>query len=96
VIAGKGAQRIPGHLRIIVAVIIDEAGGDHEAIGINGARRGVPQFANCDNFAVGDRDIAAEGRHAGAIDDSTILNHEIIRHRLFLLVMRRWVGGRDT
>jgi len=46
-----------------------------------------------DNFAVGDRDIAAEGGDAGAIDDSTVLNQEIIRHRLFLLVMRRWGVG---
>ena len=51
VIAGEGAQRVPGHLGIIVAVIIDEAGRDHEAVGINGARGGVPQFADRDNFA---------------------------------------------
>ena len=55
VIAGEGAQRVPGHLRIIVAVIIDEAGRDHQAVGINGARGGIAQFADRDNFAVADR-----------------------------------------
>ena len=73
VIAGKGAQRVPGHLRIIVAVVIDEARRDHQAIGINRARRRGAQFAHRDNFAVADRHIAAEGRHAGAIDDATVL-----------------------
>ena len=51
------------------------------------------EFADRDNFPVGDRDVAAKGGHAGAINDSTIFNHEIIRHRLSLLVMRRWVVG---
>ena len=74
VIAGKGAQRVPGHLRIIVAMVIDEARRDHQAVGINGARRRVAQFAQRDNLAVGDRHIAAKGRHAGAIDDATILD----------------------
>jgi hypothetical protein len=74
VVAGEGAQRVPGHLRIIVAVIIDEAGGDHQAIGINGARRRIPEFADRDNLAVGDPDIAAEGGHAGAIDDAPVLD----------------------
>ena len=72
VIAGEGAQRVPGHLRIIVAVIINEAGGDHQPVGINGAGRGIPEFADRDNFAVGDPDIAAEGGHAGAIDDRPV------------------------
>ena len=73
VIAGEGAQRVPGHLRIIVAVIIDEAGGDHQPVGINGAGGGIPEFADRDNFALADPDIAAEGGHAGAIDDAPVL-----------------------
>ena len=89
-IAGEGAQRVPGHLRIIVAMVIDEARRDHEAVGINRPRRRGAEFADRDNFPVGDRDIAAEGGHAGAIDDAPVLNQEIIRHGLVLPVMRRW------
>jgi hypothetical protein len=48
---------------------------DHQAIGVNGARRRVPQFAQRDNLAVGDRHIAAKGRHAGAIDDATVFDY---------------------
>ena len=44
-IAGEGAQRVPGHLRIIVAMIIDKAGRDHEAVGIDGA--GWPRPGVC-------------------------------------------------
>src|SRR5262245_52562156 len=95
-IAGEGTQRVPGHLRIIVAMVIDETGRHHEAIDINGARRRAAEFADRDNFAVAHGDIAAEGRYTGAINDSTVLNQEIIRHRLFLLVMRRWVTGQRT
>ena len=85
VIAGEGAQRVPGHLRIIVAVIIDEARRDHQAVGINRTRRSIPEFADRDNFALADANIATEGRHAGAINDATVLNQEIIRHGLILL-----------
>ena len=73
-IAGEGAQRVPGHLRIVVAVIIDEARRDHQAIGINGARRGVSQFADRRNFALADPDIAPESGHTGAINDAAILD----------------------
>ena len=45
VIAGEGAQRIPGHLGIIVAMIIDKPRRHHQAIGIDGARGGAAQFA---------------------------------------------------
>jgi hypothetical protein len=61
-------------LGIIVAVIIDKAGRDDEAISINGAGRRVAEFADRHNLPVGDCDIAAEGGHAGAINDATVLN----------------------
>jgi hypothetical protein len=57
-----------------MAVIIDEAGRDHEAVGTNRTRRGTPQFADRDNFPLGDPDIAAEGGQAGAINDATVLD----------------------
>jgi hypothetical protein len=93
VIAGEGAQRVPGDLRIIVAVIIDEPGGDDKAIGINGTGCGVPEFAERDNFAVADGDVTTEGRDPGAVDDSAVFDQEIIRHRLFLLALCRWAVG---
>jgi len=76
-----------------MAVIIDEAGRDHQAIRINRAGGRIPQFADRDNFPLADPDVATEGGHAGAINDATMLNQEIIRDGVFLLVMQRWVGG---
>jgi hypothetical protein len=61
-------------------MIINEAGRDHEAVGLNGTGRRVPEFAHRDNFAVGDCDIAAEGRHARAIDHTTMFDDQIIGH----------------
>jgi hypothetical protein len=63
-----------------VAVIIDKAGRDYEAVGLNGPGRRVPEFAQRHNFAVADRDIAAEGRHARAIDYTTMFDDQIIGH----------------
>jgi hypothetical protein len=63
-----------------VAVIINETGRDHEPIGINGARRGVAEFADRDNFPIADCDITAESGHAGAIDHPTMFDDQIISH----------------
>ena len=80
VVAGKRAERIPGDLRIIVAMIVDKARRDDAAVGVDRARRRPGQFPDLDDLAVLDRDIAAIGRSARAIDDTTVLDQQIISH----------------
>ena len=82
VIAGIGAQRIPGDLRVVVAVVVDETRRHDGALRIDDARRGAAQLADLGDLAVLHRDIAAECRHARAIDDAAIADQQIIGHRL--------------
>ena len=63
-----------------MAMIVDEAGRHHRAAGVDGARRRATEFADFDDLAVLDRDIAAEGRHPRAIDDTAIPDQQIVRH----------------
>ena len=60
-------------------------------LGIDRAVRSAAQFAEVDDLAVLDTHIAAEGRHARAIDDKAILDQQVIRHRFPFLR-----SGRDT
>ena len=74
------AQWIPGDLRVIMAVVVDEAGRNREAVGIDGALRCTVDFADFDDLAVLDGEVAAECRHPRAIDDAAITDQQVIRH----------------
>ncbi len=39
VLGREGAERIPGDLRVVMAVVVDKAGGDGAALGVDRARR---------------------------------------------------------
>ena len=39
VLGREGAQRVPGDLRVVMAVIVDKAGGDGAALGVDGLAR---------------------------------------------------------
>ena len=43
VLGRERAQRVPGHLRVVMAVVVDKAGGDGAAVGVDGASRPVPE-----------------------------------------------------
>jgi len=64
-----------------MAVVIDKAGGDGAAFGVDRARRSAAQPTDVDDLAVLDADIAAERRHPRAVDDQPVLDQQIIRHR---------------
>src|ERR1700730_9482851 len=67
-----------------MAVIVDKAGSNSAALGVDRARSGAAQLADFDDLAVLDADIAAERRHSRAIDNQSVLDQQIIRHRFFL------------
>ena len=64
-----------------MAVIVDEPGRDGAALGVDRAVGGAAQFADLDDLAVLDADIAPKSRHSRAVDDKAILDQQIVRHR---------------
>ncbi len=73
-VAGIGTHRVPRHLGVIVAMIVDKTGGHDRAASVYRARGSAAQFAHLDDLAVLDPDIASVGGHPRAIDDTTILD----------------------
>ena len=80
-VAGIGAERVPGDLRVVMTMVVDKARGDDAAVGIDRPLGGTAQFADLGDPAVLDADITAERRHPRAVDDPAVLDQEIVRHR---------------
>src|SRR6516225_5035587 len=74
VVRGERAQRVPSDLRIVVAMVVDKARRDHPALGVDRAFGRAAQLADLGNLPAFDADIAAESRHAGAVDDPAVFN----------------------
>ncbi|OWK28909.1 hypothetical protein SPDO_27450 [Sphingomonas dokdonensis] len=84
---GGGAQRGgrvhpggPGDLAVIMGVDIDPAGGDELAGRVDFAFAGAADRADRGDPIAVDRDIAAKGRTARAIDDRAAPDHQVV-HR---------------
>ncbi len=84
VLRRESAQRIPRHLSIVVAMVVDETRRHREAIGIDGALRRTGDLADFDDLAVLHRNVAAKCRHPRAIDDAAITDQQVIRHLVVL------------
>ena len=61
VLGREGAERVPGDLRVVMAMIVDKAGADRAAVGVDRLRRRAGELADLGDLAVLDPDIAAEG-----------------------------------
>ena len=59
---------------------IDKTGGDHAVTGIDYLIGQAVDVAYPDDLAIGYRDITVESRRAGAINEGSILNQNIIGH----------------
>src|SRR5690242_3376865 len=68
-----------------MAMIVDKAGRDGSAVGVDRAVGRAAQLADLGDLAVLDPDIAAKRRHPRAVDYSAILDQQVIRHRFLLL-----------
>jgi len=68
-------------LGIVVAVIVEKAGSDSAALGVDRALGGAAQLTDFDDLAVLDADIASKSRHSRAVDNQPILDQQIVRHR---------------
>ncbi len=67
-------ERIPGHLCVIVTVVVDKTGRNDLALCVDGAARRASQFTHLNDFTVLDGDVTTVGRIAGPIDDAAIFN----------------------
>src|SRR5438045_8984041 len=65
-----------------MAMIVDKAGADRAAVGVDRLCRRAGELADLGDLPVLDPDIGAEARHAGTVDDASVLDQQIIRHRL--------------
>ena len=81
-------ERIPGDLRVVVGVAVDDAGRQGQAIGLHGLLRGselgAAMWSNRGDSARRHAEVAAYGRRARAVEDFRVLDHQI-EHLGFLL-----------
>ena len=76
---GGVAQRIPGDLRVVMRVGIDDSRCDDEAVGVErlvGRFTGQPADGRDD--AVGDRHVGRPSGNPGAVDDETAADQEVM------------------
>jgi hypothetical protein len=67
-------------------MVVDKTRCDDPPLGVDSAFRRAAQLADLGNLPAFDAHITAERRHAGAVDDPTVLDQQIIRHRYPLLL----------
>ena len=74
----RGRERgIPGDLRVVVRVHVDDAGREHQPVGVDGLVALVADRTDGDDPAVLDRDVGALGIVAQAVDDGGAADDEI-------------------
>ena len=78
VMAGVGAQRVPHDLRVVVAVVVDEARRDGPAVGLDGLARGAAETPHLDDLAAGHGDVAVIGGPTRAVDDASVLDEQVV------------------
>ncbi len=80
VIARVGAKRIPGNLGIVVRVVVDDAGSDHQAIRIQYLARAAIDLADLDDPAAADGDVAVKARQSGTVNNLSVLDNQVVWH----------------
>ena len=87
----RGHVRIPADLGVEVRVQIDEARRDGLPAGVDFLAPVAGNFAHGGDGVAIDGNVAFERRAAGAIDDDTVANYEIVRQGC--LPLKKSVGG---
>ena len=73
----RGGGRIPEHLGVVVRVDVDEARRDDEAVGVDGARRGLVDLADRDDAPVAYADVSTAACRSGAVDDAATADEQV-------------------
>src|SRR5262245_60771960 len=77
---GVGAERVPGDLGVVVAVVVDEARSDDPPIGLDDLARGAAEAPQLRDLSPGHGDVAVEGGSARAIDDASVSDEQVVGH----------------
>src|SRR4029453_12601156 len=80
VMAGIGAERIPHDLRVVVAVVVEEARRDDPPLRLRCLARGSAWPSQLDYLSLRDANVAVEGGPAGSVDDASVLDEEVVGH----------------
>ena len=76
--SGRCELGVPGRLRVVVGVRVDEPGGDEAAVGVDLASPGADIGADLRDRLAVDGDVGGPGRSAGTVDDLTVADDEIV------------------
>jgi hypothetical protein len=68
---------VPEHLRVVVGVEVDDAGGNDETVGVERSGRRFVDLAHGDDAAVPHAQIAGAGPRPGPVDDGPTGDQEI-------------------
>ena len=79
--AGEGdAQRVPGDLRVVVRVVVDDARHQREAVGVDRLR--WPELpSDLGDSSVLHGEVAATGRRAEAVEQQRVADDEVVHAR---------------
>ena len=69
---------VPGHLAVVVGVDVDEAGGDHQAVGVDLVPDRTGDPSHLGDRAAGDGDVGRPGGRPGAVDHGAPTDHDVV------------------
>ena len=79
-IAGEGAEGVPGYLGVVVAMVVDEPRGDRHPLGVDDPMGAAAYFAYAVDYTVLYGNGSFNGRAAGAVDNPCVLDEQIVCH----------------
>ncbi len=80
---GRG-ERIPGELRVVVRVVVDDAGHQRQAVGIDYLLPGKG-FADFRNYSIAYREIGMARRRARSVQQQRPANDEVVHCQSILI-----------
>src|SRR5688500_8266539 len=80
VIAGVSTKRVPSHLSIVMRVVVDDTGSDHQTIRIDDPTRLTAHSSHLDDPPAAHGNVAVKARQAGTVNYLSVFNDQIVRH----------------
>jgi hypothetical protein len=80
VIARVGTERIPGDLGIVMSVVVDDSGSDHQAIRIQHLARLSTHLSDLDDMTVANGDVAVKARQSGTVNNLSVSDDQVVWH----------------
>src|SRR5262249_60357131 len=72
--------RVPAGVRVVVALVADEAGGDGPPVRRDGLARGPAQPSELHDLSLGDTDVTVKRGTPGSVDDASVLDEQVVGH----------------